>query len=358
MDAYKLKYKYIHIWVSLALFVACLAFPGYYIRESHEPQSAYALLLMGWLGPLDGHFSWYANLFYLIAIIKYKKQKASYVLGFIALLLALSFLGYSKIIVSEAPTYARITGYGWGYYLWITSLGIYSIGQFLLSYSESENIISNKKILAIQSGWISIVFIIFSGHYFIGKDSQYSIQNRRNVVFDEKCRIAEEHIYKKTNDTKGIFFDPDWGARFKEVKPGVWYNNGVGVLGLGKLNSGLIQFYEKKNTRPSNPELIDSLPFIKYMPRDHKGFETGELESEYAVITKSFDIPKALNIYGAEVLIKDLRDNTILAKSTYVFDRIGRKFCGHAPNGHFSVSKFIIDTLNLSRKYSSNYDNK
>lgn len=339
--------KYIHIWISLILFMVCLALPGFYIREAHEPQLSFYLLIMGWLGPLDGHFSWFANIYFLIALLKYKKPKTSSSLGFIALALALSFLGYEKIIVSEAPTYARITAYGFGYMLWFLSIGILSIGQFSLATNKSKKVTAS-----LLSGWVILVLSLFSFHYFVGDNSQYSIEVGRDSVFEEKCRISGQTIYEKSNDAKGIFFDRDWGDRFAKLA-GYWWHNGGEVLGHGKVNEGLLLFYEKKNVQGRNSNLDNSLKYRRYELGDHKGIEVNHLSSEYAVITQPFDIPKKYGIDGAEIIIKDLRNEKILATTSYVFDPIDRRFCGHAPNGRFFISDFVIDVLNLTKKYPS-----
>ena len=68
------KIKHKCLWFSLALYATGFAFPAYYIGNTHEPQNSSSLLLMGWLGPLDGHFSWFANLFFLSLYLSIKKK--------------------------------------------------------------------------------------------------------------------------------------------------------------------------------------------------------------------------------------------------------------------------------------------
>ncbi len=351
MDA--TRKKPIHLWMSLGLFAVCLALPGYYVKEWHEPHMSLSLLLIGWLGPIDDHYSWFANVFFLIALLKYREPKFSYMFGFIALAFALSFLGHEKILIDGGGGHAWITAYGLGYVLWVASIGILSVGQYSLSIDKSEKVTG-----ALLSGWVLLVLSIYSFHYFIGDNSQYSINVGRDSMFEEKCHISRMNVFKKTSDAKGIFIDPDWGASFKKGDTGNWQHAGVGKLGSSLVNSGLLLFYEKNIDRRRNSN-IDNLPkYRRYELGDYKGIEADHLNSEYAVITKSFDIPKKYGMYGAEIVINDLRNEIIIATTSYLFDRIDRRFCGHAPNDRFSASGFIIDTMNLTKKYPSAYENQ
>jgi len=306
---------------------------------------AYATLMIGWLGPLDLHFSWYANPLYLFALLSAKRPNRSTALGTAALALALSFLFYEKIVVSEAPTYKTIVSYGWGYGLWVTSIAVLVIGQLLRAKK-----VESRKIASISLASCGIIIIVYMAYYFIGDSSLFSIRTERNQEFLKRCASSGAQIYKKTDDVRGIYFDPDWGQRisFNRKKPNFKYISGAGVLGLGQLNSGHILFYETRDRRDPNN-------YVKYVLRDHKGIPSNHLESEYAVITKYYKIPSRLNISGATVTIKDLRDNSILATSTFFIERESGKFCGNETLG-LSTSAFMTEVLGLKRKYPSAYD--
>jgi hypothetical protein len=334
----------IHIWICLALFVICLAFPGFYVGLEREPNLAYSLLMLGWLGPLDGHLAWFANPLLLAALIKRNSYKTSFVLAVIALALALSFLAYERIIVSEAPSYKPIVAYGWGYFLWLASIGYFATVQYSLATNRTA-----RFRVAVSTAWLLGCLAISSVHYFVGENSQFAIASNRNAVFQEKCRVAGQTILRQAGDTNGIFLDPDGVASFKKTDSGDWYNDGIGVFGLGLLNSRLVLFYETRNHR-SDKEGTANAPFRRFDKPDFRGIEVHSLESRYAMVTKAFDIPRPLNMYGAEVTIKDLKDDSILAKTTYIFDQANRRFCGHAPNGRFSTAGFVHETLQLSKK--------
>jgi hypothetical protein len=63
-----------------------------------------------------GFFSWFG------------KHKIALPLALIAIGLIAAFLFRQAMIVSEAPTYAKITGYSAGYWLWLSSAIIATLG--------------------------------------------------------------------------------------------------------------------------------------------------------------------------------------------------------------------------------------
>jgi len=242
MDAAKIRNNYIRI--SLLLFSLCLFLPAFYHTDSFKPVFSGSLLGIGWLGPIDGHFSWFANLFFFIALLNYKEPNASSFLGFIALAFALSFLAYDKMLMSEAPTYAQITAYGLGYMLWITSIGILPLGQHALATHKSK-----KASIRLLSSWMILVLCVYSYHYFVGDNSRSSFNSARKSIYKEKCRDSGQTIYEKRGDVKGIYFGPDSGAGLKKVGLFDWRISGSRNLGIKEIDSGLIQFYEKSNER-------------------------------------------------------------------------------------------------------------
>ena len=80
-------------------------------------------LLLGPIGLFDGVFEWLANPVLAAAWVFFfaRKNKIALLLGSLASVLMLAFLFRQTIIASEAPTYAKIIGYGAGYLLWVTS---------------------------------------------------------------------------------------------------------------------------------------------------------------------------------------------------------------------------------------------
>ena len=102
---------------SVALFVVCLTQDGFYIEGSNPRAwaSALYLFLFGWLGLLSGTIAWFANPLLIAAWVLFwlRRYWIALALGVAALFCALSFLNVDTVVVSEAPTFAKITGSDW-----------------------------------------------------------------------------------------------------------------------------------------------------------------------------------------------------------------------------------------------------
>lgn len=344
-------------WLSFSLYIAAMGLPAYYIGETREPQVAGVLLLIGWLGPIDGHFSWFANLAYIFAQIKYKQHRLSALLGFIAAALALSFLLHKTIIASEAPTYARITAYGWGYFLWTTSICIFLIDRLSRFVSSGHTINNNLVVITLQLLIISIATLVFIQHHYFNEDSQYKFEIQRDLIYKEKCINVGEIIYKNPKLVNGLFFDNGWGARVQNIKnTNRWYLLGVGESSVGLLNSGFIKFYEEKNSASASSK--NKSMYVRHEKTSGAGVPTEELSSEYAIVNIDMNIPSKFNIIGGELVIVDLEDNSVLAKNTYVFNGSKESFCGHSINGYFDTGLFIMRALKLEKRFPSAFDRK
>ena len=111
--------------VSIIVFAASLTQNSYYIAGENPKawSPAFYSLLLGPIGLFDGIFEWLANPVLAAAWVfsLAGKNKSALLLGSLASALMLAFLFRQTIIASEAPTYAKIIGYGAGYWLWVTS---------------------------------------------------------------------------------------------------------------------------------------------------------------------------------------------------------------------------------------------
>ncbi len=113
--------------ISIGLFLISLTQNAFYTADDPNAWSpGWALLAFGWLGACMGGgaaITWAANPFLVFSwLMQFTKQeRLSAILGLIAALIAASFLLFSKVISSEAPTYSNIVGYDLGYWLWLTS---------------------------------------------------------------------------------------------------------------------------------------------------------------------------------------------------------------------------------------------
>ena len=103
--------------ISIIVFAASLTQNSYYIAGENPKawSPAFYSLLLGPIGLFDGIFEWLANPVLAAAWVfsLAGKNKIALLLGSLASALMLAFLFRQTIIASEAPTYAKITGYGW-----------------------------------------------------------------------------------------------------------------------------------------------------------------------------------------------------------------------------------------------------
>ena len=134
---------YLHIPISLSIFVLSLCFPAiHYIEKIQEPgyYHSLALLILGWVGVIIGYdYSWLANISYLIGLIYFINAIKSCFFGTLTLVFALSFLTQEKIIDPFEWSLVAITKYGIGYYLWIISFFVFWLGQTWLAVYRLKN---------------------------------------------------------------------------------------------------------------------------------------------------------------------------------------------------------------------------
>lgn len=106
--------------LSLITFLCSLAIPAF---TGNEPEPVYGLaaLLLGWLGPLDGHVSWLANPTLILSWKNLLKdsQKAR-ALSVLSLFLACSFF-FTKNINTNG-TYPGPIDIHLGYAIWLLSI--------------------------------------------------------------------------------------------------------------------------------------------------------------------------------------------------------------------------------------------
>lgn len=111
---------------SVALFMMCLALPGYYTFGEHPHTGIHGcmLLLLGWLAVPSGTLAWLANPAILCAwmFLLAKEPKPSFYAAVVALGLILTFLVQRHVISGdEAGHTALVVGYDVGFWLWLLS---------------------------------------------------------------------------------------------------------------------------------------------------------------------------------------------------------------------------------------------
>ena len=121
--------------ISLTVFIVSLTQTAltYNDFDGQKIHSSLSLLFMGGLAILGGGllewFIWLANPLYVLALIFFfKSNKTSRVVSIVATFLALSFTTWKEILAAENGRTATIESLNLGYWLWVLSLTILSIG--------------------------------------------------------------------------------------------------------------------------------------------------------------------------------------------------------------------------------------
>lgn len=135
MDNKLNKIKTYVILISLAIFIVSLTQTAltYNDFDGQKTHSSLSLLFMGGLAILGGGLLewviWFANPLYFLAIIfLLKSNKTSKKVSIGAAILALSFTTWKEILAAENGRTATIESLNLGYWLWVLSLTILTIG--------------------------------------------------------------------------------------------------------------------------------------------------------------------------------------------------------------------------------------
>ena len=109
--------------LSQALFTVSLVLQPFHTSKPTEGTIGLTLLLIGWLGALDGIFAWFANPLLFVGWRRYSKGQISSALkiAIASFLLAATFLLDTTILADEGGGRAKILSYDLGYWLWLAS---------------------------------------------------------------------------------------------------------------------------------------------------------------------------------------------------------------------------------------------
>jgi hypothetical protein len=132
------------ISASLFLLIVSLTQPAFFTTKDNPDAvnlSSVGIFFLGWMGFLGGapeSFFWFANPLFIVAIILFARQNAKAIfISSLATILAISFLTMDTFFANEGGGRSKITGYGMGYILWVSSLSVLSIG-ILITMARSS----------------------------------------------------------------------------------------------------------------------------------------------------------------------------------------------------------------------------
>jgi len=338
-----LKNKELHVFISLFLFVGCLATPGIYVTATYNPNYGLALFLIGWLGILQGHVYWLANALYAAAIVLYTARKISLALSFIAICLVLSFLDASHLYFSYRHEGASAVTVGPGYLLWLLAIGVLFIGQVF----KIPKRIGGE--LFCQVAFIIIASSFYIDHHFSGVRSVYYVQQEKIKYFERYCKDSKEEIHEKVSGVQGLYmeynyhmiFNVDDGRVIKEISDSFTRR---------LFEAGTIGFYETPHTVRKKKEEEYYFPYERHLKNAKDPLLVDDLVSEYSVNINFVATPPRLGLSRYEIQIESLADSRVIAKTSYVYNERDRVYCGPLKDGMFSVADFISRVFPVAEK--------
>lgn len=360
---------YIHLWVSITAFVLCLTFPGYYQEAIAREKSSFELLLTGWLGVLEGQFFWFANALYIASLITYRKAQVSSLFAFIALIIAASFLLATKVPSGNinGGGYVSLAGFGVGYFLWVLSIGILTIGQLFNINNRKVNL---SKLVTIQAIWIISASSLFLYYYKFNEQSVFSFLAKREALFNEKCNSAKHQIYSHLDSSDGILIAVDAlndYHGFKKGNDGRWYKGSPDISTLSiLLGESKIRFYERIKFHSNLNEaheiplytttvldegtyVIGKPPNIRKIYKTKLDKSSNKYKSEITFTIVSNKSENLLNLHWAKIKIFNNKTNTLIAQTSYVFNATERRPCAPIRNEKYSPYDFL-EEIYLTRK--------
>ncbi len=150
-----------------------------------DPYRGYHILQMGWLGPLDGNFAWYANILFLVAVPSlWMRRVTATKSAIVATILSLNTCSFDYIPTGGGGK-DTIYGYGWGCSLWFAAifLVLVAAGKRLSEIGEEGDEI------LIKLGGVSLMILVVSFSY-------YAVDDRWDAIGMERTRL-ESVIFKR-----------------------------------------------------------------------------------------------------------------------------------------------------------------
>lgn len=323
---------------SLLLFLSCLALPAYYTGNAFDPERALAPLIWGWLGPLDGHFAWYANLFYVLAWRHYQRSPGKcQALAWLAVALALSFLLYPSLLKDEGGGRASITGYGWGYALWVLSLAALALAAAL---KTSRTWLASALIGAASLAGLGL----FVHHHQLAEDSLGALSRGRDAHWTQLCNAAGERSFAApSKPVTSLYFGAESAARFSKFMLGRYTAEEWGEYS----SRGLPQIeFTEQDARGPGPS---SLPYLRLTAGRHPAQPSADLRSTHRVVVTDLgkDLPPTWHILARKVQVFENGRVEPLGETVYAISRDDHRFCGARAGDEFDEIAFVFRTLQL-----------
>lgn len=115
------------LMISFIVFVFSL-FANCYCTGEKDCMRGFLALFLGWFG---APFAWMANPLLILSWIFISKRLFSLILSSCSIVFAISYLFLDEVYINEAGHLGKITSYGYGYFMWMLSMGIFLIANII-----------------------------------------------------------------------------------------------------------------------------------------------------------------------------------------------------------------------------------
>ncbi|QXP78681.1 MULTISPECIES: hypothetical protein [Winogradskyella] len=137
----KIKKENLLYYASVILYLISLT-QNAFLLNNEDGHYGYLALIFGFYAVFDTGISWLANFLIIFSwLFRHKRTSLYYSLS--ALILGISFLFIDEIVMGTNNKYGKITGYGIGYYLWISSFLIMTIRNIFNYKKRFTNTVYN-----------------------------------------------------------------------------------------------------------------------------------------------------------------------------------------------------------------------
>lgn len=184
--------------IALFFWVSALPMTVFTLYSQHKQLTGIDILASGWLSPLILNFAWFANVFFLLGIVRLLKGGTPFKAAICAALLSLDTIRIAVVMLDEGGGSSPIYGYGWGCVLWFVSifLLLIAVGQQLTDKDAAAGVSGFGSLLR-SCGLLLIFLTLGTTAYFTTHDHSEAnaAETRRlqNIAFKrgKVCKIPD-----------------------------------------------------------------------------------------------------------------------------------------------------------------------
>ncbi len=130
------------LFLALALYCISMALPGVVYTDYSGSHSILGIfiLVFGWIAFTDWVFAWFANPLFLLAVFRSRIERPGMLLVVSIIAFCLGLSAYTLRVIPDIDgTEPPVDHLAIGYYVWMTSLGLFVLYGFLRYNSREKN---------------------------------------------------------------------------------------------------------------------------------------------------------------------------------------------------------------------------